>query len=243
MRAADCLAAMQALPFRDLDDILAPGPVLVLAPHPDDESLGCGGLIAECCGRARPVHVAVLTDGTGSHPDSKMWPPARLKALREQEAQSAVAALGLSPDRISFLGLPDTRAPTTGAAFTAASARIAELAGMIGAQTICATWQHDPHCDHEAAASLAAAASRITGLRHLAYPVWGWTLPDDHLLPEQTIAGARLDIGRHLPAKRQAIAAHTSQTSALITDSPYGFRLSASFLSLFDRPWEAFIQT
>ncbi len=241
MRAADCLAAVQALPLRDLDDILAPGTVLVLAPHPDDESLGCGGLIAECCARARAVHVAVLTDGTGSHPASRVWPPARLKALREQEARAAIAALGLPPERISFLGLPDAGAPTTGAAFAAASARIAELAVATGAQTICATWQHDPHCDHEAAALLAAAASRTVGLRHLAYPVWGWTLPRDHPLPDQPVVGARLDIGRHLPAKRRAIAAHLSQISDLITDSPHGFRLSASFLSLFDRPWEAFI--
>src|SRR6185437_8969291 len=109
--AQDVLARMAALPFAGLDDILAPGPALLLAPHPDDETLGGGGLIAECCALGRELHVLVVTDGTGSHAGSRAWRAERLLALREQEARQAVGELGLAAERIGFLGLRDTEAP------------------------------------------------------------------------------------------------------------------------------------
>src|SRR5947199_6892968 len=107
-RAAEVLAALRSLLVADYDVITGGEPVLVLAPHADDESCGCGGLIAEASARGRPIAVAALTDGTGSHPHSRAYPPAKLAALREGEAREAVSALGLAPDRIRFLGLPDT---------------------------------------------------------------------------------------------------------------------------------------
>ena len=95
IRTEDVLRALERLPWRDRDEIVGAAPLLVLAPHPDDESLGCGGLIAESCARGRDVHVAILTDGTGSHPSSPSYPAPRLRALRQREALAAVEALGL----------------------------------------------------------------------------------------------------------------------------------------------------
>ena len=91
-------AALRSLPVADYDAMTGAEPVLVLAPHADDESCGCGGLIAEACARGREIAVTVLTDGTGSHPHSRAYPAPRLRALREAEAREAVAALGLEPE-------------------------------------------------------------------------------------------------------------------------------------------------
>jgi LmbE family N-acetylglucosaminyl deacetylase len=242
VRAGDALRRMERLPFADLDAITGEGPALVLAPHPDDESLGCGGLIAEACARGRPPVVAVLTDGTMSHPSSPSHPSARLKALREEETRAAVAALGLPPGRLHFLEFPDSRAPTEGPGFAAAVDRVAELGRAQGCGCVLATWEHDPHRDHAAAHAVAREAARRTGARLVSYPVWGWTLPARHRLPGGGRApGARLDVARHLPAKRRAIAAHASQHPGLITDDPKGFSLTPEMLAFHDRPFEVFL--
>ncbi len=242
MTVRDALAAMRALPVMVLDDIIGPGPVLILAPHPDDETLGCGGLIAECCAAGRPPFVLVVTDGAGSHPHSTSHPSSRLRAIREGEARQAVALLGLPADRIGFLGLPDTAAPHDGPGFDRAVAAIVACAAQTGCTSIAAPWRFDPHGDHLAVHFMAEAAASSSGLRHVAYPVWGWTLPQDEPLATR-IAGARLDIERHLPAKRRAIAAHASQHGKLIVDDPDGFVLPPAMLALFDVPYEVFLTT
>ena len=89
------------------------------------------------------------------------------------------------------------------------------------------------------ATSPPVAATRAQ-LRHIAYPVWGWTLPADDAL-DTIVAGGRLDIAPHLPAKRRAIAAHASQHGRLVTDDPSGFTLPPSLLSVFDAPYEVFL--
>ncbi len=239
--AAAVRRRIEGLPLAGLDDIVGREPVLVLAPHPDDESLGCGGLIAAACGRGQAVHVLVLTDGTGSHPRSLRYPVPRLRALREQETRDAAAELGVSPDRVGFLGLRDAAAPGGGAPARAAAARIAERARAVGAATICTTWRHDPHRDHVAAARLGRRAAAAIGARLLSYPVWGWTLPPSWWLPDREVAGYRFDIAAWLPAKRRAIACHRSQTTAMIDDDPSGFRLLDDVLGIFAGPTEAFL--
>lgn len=240
MTAEEVRAAMRSLPLRGLDDIIGRGCVLILAPHADDESLGCGGLIAEACACGRPPFVLTLTDGVGSHPRSATYPPERLRGVREDEARRAVAALGLRCTRIGFLALPDTKAPRTGAVFRRTVSTIVELARKLGCTAVAAPWQFDPHCDHVAAHCMAAAVARQVGVRHLAYPVWGWMLPPQRRL-RTCVAGSRLDVTRHLPAKRRAIAEHRSQLGKLIIDDPTGFCLPIELLSIFDIPYEVFL--
>ena len=232
------------LPLGRLRDIVSDGTCLILAPHPDDESLGCGGLIAACVAAERPPLVVVLTDGAGSHPKSRAYPPDRLRALRAREVREAVACLGLAADRVVLLGQPDTAAPHEGPGFDAVVAR---LVGLIRRDAWCtailAPWRHDPHCDHLAASRAAEAAAAITGIRNVAFPVWGWRLPDATPIPEPLSSGWRLDIRDYMSAKRAAIQAHRSQYGDLITDDPDGFRLPPALLSVFDRPWETYLRS
>ena len=241
MKAAEAHALLRALPIRDFDALFGAAPLLILAPHPDDESLACGGTIAEACARGHDIRVVILTDGSMSHPNSAAWPPERLAAQRRREAIEAMSLLGLARERLVFLDQKDSQAPHDGAAFKALAERLAFLLGRWNIGTLCTSWTGDPHGDHVAAARLAAAACRLQPVRHLAYPVWSWTVPPEADLPPPGL-GARLDIGRHLPAKRRAIAAHASQHGGLIDDDPNGFRLPADFLALFDRGWEVFFE-
>jgi LmbE family N-acetylglucosaminyl deacetylase len=237
MTANDVIVAMEQLPDADIDTILGGERPLILAPHPDDESLGCGGLIAACCERGQPPVVVILTDGAASHPGSRQYPPERLRQLRAEEARQAVAKLGLPPKNLIFFNYPDTALPAS----REVSKRVATLARDGGCTVMLAPWLYDPHCDHEAAALLAREAARRAHCRLLSYPVWGWLLPPEQPLPVQQVAGYRLPIAAHLQAKRSAVAAHASQYSTLIDDSPKGFRLPPELLSIFERPYEVFL--
>jgi LmbE family N-acetylglucosaminyl deacetylase len=241
MRVGNVLATLRGLPVKDSRAVFGDEAVLVLAPHPDDESLGCGGLIAEHHARGHDVYVIVLTDGTGSHIHSREYPASRLAALRMREARDAIAALGLPDDRIDFLGLRDGHAPRGGRELHDAVARISAYALSRDVRVICATWTHDPHPDHQAAYRIGHLAALNIGARLLGYPVWTWTLPATGWLPATPLRGTRLDITRYLAAKRRAIACHRSQTTDLIHDDPAGFRLAPDFMAMFDWPFEVFI--
>jgi len=241
VRVSNVLAALRDLPVTDSQAVLGDEPLLVVAPHPDDESLGCGGLIAEHHARGHDVYVMVLTDGTASHPRSREYPATRLAALRMQEARDAIAALGLAEDRIDFLGLRDGHAPLSGQLLQDAAARVAAYARARGIRVICTTCPYDPHPDHQAAYRLGRLVAQQVGARLLAYPVWTWTLPPTGWLPDTPLRGARLDITRHLEAKQRAIACHRSQLTDLIRDDPNGFRLTPAFMAIFDWPFEVLI--
>ena len=233
MKAADFLAAAANLPIRTLADVIGGGGLVIVAPHPDDESLGCGGLIAEARAAKIEVRLVVVSDGVGSHPNSRRYLPERLRALREEETYEAAAELGLDATAIRFLRLPDRNVPTKGAAAEAAIAAIVTATRDCTAGALCVTWRHDPHCDHKASATLVEAArAKLGGTRIFAYPVWGWALPADTEVGEPP-AGLRVDVSRHIAAKVAAIAAHRSQTTSLIGDDPDGFRLAPEMIARF----------
>jgi LmbE family N-acetylglucosaminyl deacetylase len=242
MRIATALDQMRNLPERDFHHAFKDKSVMILAPHPDDESLGCGGLIAEACRRGNPPVVVILTDGSKSHPNSQSYSADRLRDLREEEAAEAVGTLGLPRRRLMFLRYTDSAAPGKGMEMLAAAGRIAALLDAFGCTVLAAPWRHDPHCDHAAAAAIARTACDLTGAELLAYPIWGWTLPPGKLIEEATIRGFRLNIGAHLAVKRAAVEAHRSQYAGIITDDPDGFQMETAFIKRFLQPTETYIE-
>ena len=231
-------------PLRTADTALALGATAVLAPHPDDESLGCGGLLALLADAGAPTRVVVVTDGCGSHPNSAAYPAERLRTLREAEARAAVDALGLDEAAVTFLRHADCGLPDEGTeAFDAAARELAEA--LAGAETVVVPWRRDPHCDHVGTWALAcAAAARMDEPpRWIEYPVWAWPNADTDVAPQDGEARAwRLDIAPVLDRKRAAVAAHRSQTTDLIDDDPDGFTLAPDMLAHFERPWELFLE-
>ena len=252
MNSVDVLASSplgrpEALPLRTPEALDRFGRTLVVAPHPDDESLGCGGAIALLRARGHSVHVLFVSDGTLSHPSSRQYPAPRLAALREEEALSALAALGVERTAATFLRLKDRAVPSPGAAgFDAAVDRCRALIEDIGPQTILSPWRRDPHPDHRATWSLidaALARDPVYKVRRVEYPIWLWELAaaGDTPRPDEATPW-RLDIASVLPRKLRAIAAHRSQTTDLIDDDPTGFRLTPDILAHFARPWEAYLE-
>lgn len=221
----------------DLDELCPPGPVIVAAPHPDDESLGCGGLIAMAADQGRQVVVAVLTDGRASHPGSRAYPPERLAELRADEARAAVAELGTTVE-LQMFGAVDGRLED---ACGDATTWLLALVRRTGARSVFTTWGADPHPDHKTAGRIAARVGIQASASVWLYPVWGLALPDDD--PAGcALACRRLDIGRVLERKRRAILAHGSQTTSLIRDDPNGFQLSQADLARHLSRWETYLQ-
>jgi LmbE family N-acetylglucosaminyl deacetylase len=242
------IASPESLPLRGADVVHEFGAVLVVAPHPDDETLGCGGLMALLSDRDIPVRVLVISDGAGSHRRSKKYPPGRLRALRERETIDALGRLSSRSIDVTFLGLPDQHVPGAGSAgFDRAVRRCAAAigAGPHVASTVVVPWRRDPHCDHRASWQIVRGALDIVGARPrmLEYPVWVTEFgePADYPRPGEMHAW-RLDIGAALQRKIAATAMHRSQTTDLIDDDPTGFRLSAETLRRFARPWEVFLE-
>lgn len=116
-------ASMRAWPLFMLGVLAAcAGPsvdLLVVAPHPDDESIGCGGILAEAWAGGRRALVVIVTNGDGNTESAAALagrPPERLgpddylavARLRQTQSMAAVEALGGRPEDVVFLGYPDT---------------------------------------------------------------------------------------------------------------------------------------
>lgn len=229
--------------------------IVVIAPHPDDESLGCGGLIAALAADRREILVVFITDGAGSHPNSPAWPAARLSEQRRQEGWNAVSRLGVRTPPPLFLNLPDAAMPNLESPEgQAAVARLSDELMAFRTDLMLLPWRRDPHRDHRDAWALAhaalaragdagAAAQRSTAPRPamLEYAVWLDELgaEGDHPQPGEAELVA-FDIAPVLALKRRAVEAHLSQTTDLIDDDPDGFRLTAATIDRLVGPVERY---
>ena len=178
-------------------------PLLVVSPHPDDETLGCGGLIAAERRRGAQVLVAAVTDGEHAYPGAEGGEA--LAATRRGEQDRALARLGVEAESVSRLRLTDS----------SVGLREAELVERLIARVtpetcIVAPWEGDFHPDHEACGRAAAEAAGRTGAQLISYFFWTW-----HRGTPETLAGLKLAMfpldEELLRAKTEALACHRSQ--------------------------------
>lgn len=223
------------------------GPVVVIAPHQDDESLGCGGMIALAARLGIEVHVVFTTDGSQSHPGSAKYPHDVLVSLREKEAVDALLILGVPQTNIHFLRMPDGALPSSAEEdFDSAVVQVAGMLDRLQPKTIFLPWRRDPHRDHRATwqITIAALKQAATPLLIFEYFIWLWerAAAEDHPLAQEGTL-CYVDIAGTVQLKQKAIMAHVSQTTGLIDDDEHGFTLSAEMLGHFKDPKEYFIET
>jgi LmbE family N-acetylglucosaminyl deacetylase len=144
---------------------------MVFAPHPDDETLGCGGtLLLKRRLKAR-VELVVLTDGAGSHPG--LLSRDEMRALRAREVMEAAGLLGIGAPSVHLLGLPDGALAEHRE--EAVSRIIALLEEHRPEQLFVPYGPGEPR-DHGAACAIVHEAARRVGrpVTVFEYPIWAW---------------------------------------------------------------------
>ncbi len=237
------LIDINQIPLLPKESVKNFGKTLVVAPHPDDESLGCGGAIALLGKFGLEVSILVLSDGTLSHPNSVKFPKEKLRELRENEITQAAEILGVRSGKITFLRYQDRSVPEQNSEnFVPFVEKLKAFLTQENPQTIFVPWRRDPHPDHRAAFQIVDAA-KTENHRIIEYPIWLYELAQSDDAPLETeVSVFRLDITSVAEQKRQAIFAHRSQTTDLIDDDTEGFRLSSEILEDFLQPFEIYFQ-
>lgn len=187
---------------------LAPagGRAIIVAPHPDDEVLACGGLLQLLHAQGTRTVLVAVTDGTASHPGSAQLTTADLARQRPQETAAALQALGVHAP-VLRARLPDGQV----------QANIDQLHTLLlqllrPEDTVFVTWRHDGHPDHEACGLAATLATRTCRAKLVEMPVWSWhwATPGDPRLPWQQ--ARRLPLDDHiLRRKQQAVQCFQTQ--------------------------------
>lgn len=214
----------------DIDELV------VVAAHPDDETLGAAGLIRRVHSGGGRITVVVATDGEASHPNSMSHTRTDLSAIRRAEVARAVHALSPCAD-VRFLGLPD------GALRENVTALEEGLTVVLDAVSdralVVAPWSGDGHRDHRVTAEAVARLAVHRGLRHLGYPIWlwHWGMPAD--VPWESGVAIALSPGER-SIKARALRTHASQTRPL-SDAPGDEAIvSPSMQAHFERDTELF---
>ena len=216
--------------FTSFDVVDWSASAVVVAPHPDDETLGCGGVAIKKLKRGAKLHFVFVTDGGASH--SHRMTAEKLRINREAEAVEAVSRLGGTADCVTFLRIPDGSAARH---VEAISGAIAPLLDRMRPGGIFVTHAKEPPSDHVAVNSavwraLRACQRQVTVYE---YPIWYWYhwpwmgfCPDlpglGRLKLKQTLtslAGLRAlsalntiaYVGDVIELKRAALNAHASQ--------------------------------
>lgn len=229
-------AQWTARDLADLPVVAPPGAgdrLLVVAAHPDDESLGAGGLIAEAVAHGAEVRIVVASDGEASHPRSLSHSSMQLATIRRAELDRALGRLHPGLD-VHLLGLPDGQLAHHLPELVAALASHAQ-----GFSHVVTPWVGDRHPDHEACAR---AVQSVRGVRHWQYPIWAWHWDDPAApaLPWPSLRRVELT-ARARRAKRAAIAQHRSQHSPLSEAAGDEAILPPEFLTHFERDFEVFV--
>lgn len=183
-----------------------PGPVLVLAPHADDEVVGCGGTLALHAAQGDAIRVLVIFDGAAAMPqvgNRTETERSEYVARRESESRAALRILtgAREASALEFWHLPEGHEPASQEIQRGARA-LRRLLESYQPRTVYVPWPGDAHGDHRSVTRAAESALRGLSfdLEAWGYEVWS------ALTPERVI-----DVSSVADRKRRALAAHLTQ--------------------------------
>jgi LmbE family N-acetylglucosaminyl deacetylase len=205
--------------------------VVIAAPHPDDEVLGCAGIMAWLVDRGIRVEIVAVTDGDASHARSTRITRPVLVARRRCERDRALAALGLPSLPVDRLQLPDGRVH--------AHERVLDGAlrsRLDRSTTLVVPWHADGHPDHEAVGRAGRRAAAAVGASCVEVPIWarvrGRACRPSHVL----------ELGAFRACKRAAVEEFASQVVALGPDALDGPVVHPDELAAMTSPTEWLVQ-
>jgi LmbE family N-acetylglucosaminyl deacetylase len=186
--------------------------VLVVAAHPDDEILGCGGTLARHAAQGEEVHVLLLAEGVAARDRRRDGAAAEthLAALREA-ATAAARCIGAQPPR--FAGFPDSRMDSLDLLDV-----VKQIESVIAETTPTIVYTHhggDLNEDHRLTHQAVLTACRpepgapvraIYTFETVSSSEWSSLMLGEPFLPSRFV-----DIGDHMDAKMQALECYASE--------------------------------
>jgi LmbE family N-acetylglucosaminyl deacetylase len=196
--------------------------ILVFAPHPDDETFGCGGTIAKRISEGYEVLIVVMTDGRhaflhvlGIDFDPS---PEKLKELRKEEVKRAARILGVPEDNLIFLDFIDGTLKNNK---ENAEEKVAKIMSENRPVEVYLPHQNDGHPDHRAAYWIVRNSMRKMGISTLTYQYSIMhkyarlgPLINDFLSPLKKHI-VRVDISNFLPIKEAAAREFKTELTAV----------------------------
>lgn len=210
---------------------------IVFSPHPDDDTLGCGGTIIRKRMVGAEVHIVFMTGGCQSH--NQLIAEDELRSIRAAEALAASRRLGVAESRAHFL---DFRDGELGKHEDAAVFRVAGILERQRPDQVFVPYHREAPPDHSATHRIVVSALRVCGSKVTIYeyPIWFWhqwpwvsvpvTAPREvlALLKDSLVSGlgvrllwdfrCSVYIADIMELKRAALDQHKSQITRLIPD-------------------------
>jgi LmbE family N-acetylglucosaminyl deacetylase len=229
------------------------GRVLVVAPHPDDESVGPGGTVRHHVLQKDPVRVIVVSSGIQGDPDGR-FDRSEYVRIREREAKAAMAVLGIDDirfwgyvDNLSdadydiFEGLPSDPDDKRRALTHGLGDRLLEAIEAFHADIVYYPWTGEINPDHWACGvaiegARRRAAQRLAGVSFLGYETWSATMPDT-VIDTSSVHDAKLSAIRCYESQ----LAYTDLVTVITGLNPYrgsllkkGARFGEAFTGRYD---------
>ena len=233
--------------------------VVVFAPHPDDETLGCGGTIVKKIKEGCGVYIIFMTDGRHSHSVTiSRLTSHELKEIRKEEAKRVGDILGLRQENLIFLDFEDGTLETNK---KKTQEKVVKILKELTPVEVYYPHKKDPQKDHRATNSIVENSIKLLSLHPVKYQYTVWTFKelifkDSSYLPriltyiknvihnpgKHDVNEVHVNISEFLPLKIRAMEEYKSQVTVFFAKQKKPI-LESSFLDNFFRNDEVFIKS